>query len=113
MELWYMWLFLAGSKDYNEKLGYVVTTCPECRTRGLFKVEQERKKFTVYLVPTFQYSKKQYMTCPACQETFEAGEEIKEELTKRLITQEELTKAIRNGRVEKLLSKKGRTRKKS
>ena len=108
-----MFFFLAGSRDYKDRLGYVATTCPECGMRGLFKVEQERKKFTLYLVPTFEYSKKQYMSCPYCLEDFEVAEEIKDELASRLISQEQLTRAIRNGKLDKLLArpKPGRRKK--
>lgn len=98
-----MFFFLIGSKGYKDRLGYVVTTCPECGMRGPFTVEQERKKFTIYLLPTFEYSKKQFMSCPYCREEFEVGEEIKEELAKRLITQEQLTAAIKSGQFNKLL----------
>jgi len=93
-----MFFFLAGSRDYKDRLGYVATTCPECGMRGLFTVEQERKKFTLYLVPTFEYSKKQYMSCPYCLEDFEVAEE---------------TRAIRNGKLDKLLARPKPRRKKT
>lgn len=108
-----MFFFLAGSRDYKDRLGYIVTTCPECGMRGLFTVEQERKKFTLYLVPTFQYSKKQYMECPYCREIFEVAEEIKAELESRLISQEQLTSAIRNGKLDRLIAKRSSKRKNS
>ena len=75
-----MWLFLIGSKDYFDRLGYAVATCPDCGKRGVFTVTQRRKKFTLYLVPTFQYSKKQFMSCPSCGEYFEVASELKNEL---------------------------------
>ncbi|NLE90713.1 MAG: zinc-ribbon domain-containing protein [Dehalococcoidales bacterium] len=100
-----MFFFLIGSKGYKDRLGYIATTCPECRMRGLFTVEQERKKFTLYLVPTFEYSKKQFMSCPYCREVFEVADEIKSQLAAKLISQEQLTAIIRNGQLEKLLTK--------
>lgn len=106
-----MFFFLAGSKDYHDRLGYVVTTCPECSMRGLFTVEQERKKFTLYLIPAFEYSRKQFMVCPYCREVFEVADEIKEELARKLISQEELTAAIRNGTADKLMVKQTGKRK--
>ncbi len=112
-----MWLFLVGSKDYNDRLGFVVATCPDCGTRSLFTVEQQRKKFTVYTIPTFQFSKKQYMVCPACREVFEVADELKEEISQKLISQDELAEKIRQGKVEQLLKparkSAGRRRKKS
>ena len=90
-----MWLFLFGNKGYYDRLGYITMKCPECKTRGVFSVEQERKKFTVYFVPTFQYSNKQLLVCPTCHETFEVAKELKPELAKKIISQEEMSAKIR------------------
>jgi len=53
------------------------------------------------------------MSCPYCLEDFEVAEEIKDELASRLISQEQLTRAIRNGKLDKLLArpKPGRRKK--
>ncbi len=101
----HLWLFLIGSKDYHDRLGYVIHTCPDCEVRGVFTVVQERKKATLYLVPTFQYSKKQFMHCPTCGEVFEVASEIKKELKRKLISREELVDKIKSGKIEKLLKK--------
>jgi benzoyl-CoA reductase/2-hydroxyglutaryl-CoA dehydratase subunit BcrC/BadD/HgdB len=101
--LFKMYFLLFGAKDYKDRLGYVVNTCPDCGMRGLFTVEQARKNFTVYLIPAFEYSRKQYMTCQYCHEVFEVADEIKEELAAKLISQEELTDAIKKGRLNNLL----------
>ena len=101
----YMWLFLLGSKDYHDRLGYVVTTCPDCSVRGAFTVLQERKKVTVYLVPTFQYSKKQFMACPTCGEVFEVAPELKSELEKKMISRDEFVEKIKSGNIDKMLGK--------
>ena len=83
-------VFVFGNKGYYDTLGYVINKCPECRASVPFSVEQERKKFTVFFVPTFQYSKKQYMVCSRCLEIFEVAPELKEELAARLMTRQEL-----------------------
>jgi uncharacterized protein YbaR (Trm112 family) len=99
-----MWFFLLGSKDYHDRLGYIVNTCPDCRNRGLFTVDQERKKLTLYLMPTFQYANKQYMTCPVCRQVFEVAQELKEEVMQKLITADSLNTALRSGRLNRLLT---------
>lgn len=90
-----MWFFLFGNKGYYDHLGYIISRCPECETTGILSVEQERKKFTIYLIPTFQYSRKQYLTCTTCFQRFEVANELKPKLAKRLISQEELSSLIR------------------
>jgi hypothetical protein len=85
-----MWLFLFGKKDYYDHLGYVIIKCPECKIRDVFTVAQERKKFTIYFVPTFQYSKKQLLVCGTCHETFEVAKELKPELVNKIMSREQL-----------------------
>jgi hypothetical protein len=54
-------IVLFGNKAYFDILGYMVTTCPGCKTTSVMTVEQQRKKLTVYFIPTFDFSRKQYM----------------------------------------------------
>jgi len=98
-----MWFFLFGNKGYYDCLGYIIMKCPECKTRGAFSVEQERKKFTVYFVPTFQYSKKQFLVCTTCHQRFEVTKELKPKLKKKLISQEELSSLARRRKRKKLV----------
>ena len=93
-----MWFFLFGNKGYYDHLGYIIFRCPECETSGVFSVDQERKKFTIYLIPTFQYSRKQFLTCTTCHQRFEVADELKPKLAQRLISQEELSALIRQRR---------------
>ena len=55
-----------------------------------FAVEQERQKFTVFFIPTLQFSKKQYMVCSNCLQIFEVAKELKPELASRLMNRQEL-----------------------
>jgi len=96
-----MWFFLFGNKGYYDHLGYIISKCPECQTTGVISVEQERKKFTVYLVPTFQYSRKQYLICTTCYQRFEVAKELKPEIARRLLSQEELSSLIRQGKLRR------------
>lgn len=105
-----MWLFLFGNKGYYDRLGYITMKCPDCRTRGVFSVEQERKKFTIYFVPTFQYSKKQFLVCTTCHEKFEVAKELKPELAARLMSQEELSSLIRRKKSKKLATASGKSK---
>jgi len=93
-----MWFFLFGNKGYHDRLGYIIIKCPECKTRGVFSIEQERKKFTVYFVPTFQYSKKQFLVCTTCHESFEVAKELKPELARKIMSQEELSSLVRRSK---------------
>ena len=52
-------VFVWGNKGYHDRLGYIIQTCPACKTQTVFAVEQVKKKFTVYFIPTFSYSQKQ------------------------------------------------------
>ena len=42
-------VFIWGNKGYYDFLGYVIFECPSCKTTGIFRVEQVRKKFTADL----------------------------------------------------------------
>ena len=88
-------VFVWGHKGYHDLLGYIIWECPECGTTGAFSVVQARKKFTVYFIPTFSYSQKQFLVCTTCQATFEVPKELKLEIAKNLMSQEELSSLIR------------------
>ena len=87
-------VFVWGTKGYGDFLGYVILECPACNIICPLAVEQVRKKFTVYFVPTFSYSSKQFMTCTTCQCSFEIKKEFKGEIAKHLLSQEELSNLI-------------------
>lgn len=102
-------IFVLGTKGYDDLLGYLIHECPSCSTTCAFTVEQVRKKFTVYFIPTFNYSNKQYLTCSACQASFEIPEELKPEIQQKLMTQEELSLLIQQ--IDKDAEKIGGTKK--
>ncbi len=52
-------------------------------------------------MPTFQYSKKQFLVCTTCHERFEVAKELKPELAARLMSQEELSSLIRRRKSKK------------
>lgn len=95
-------VILLGNKGYYDRLGYIVMKCPECKTLRVFSVEQERKKLTVYFVPTFQYQSRQIITCSTCHESFEVDKELKSKIAKNIISQKELNSLRRRGKLKEL-----------
>ncbi|MDO8636353.1 MAG: zinc-ribbon domain-containing protein, partial [Dehalococcoidia bacterium] len=57
-------------------------------------VDQVRTKFTIFFVPTFSFSQKQFLVCTTCQVSFEVTNELKPEIAKSLMSQEELSAFI-------------------
>ena len=93
-------VLLFGNKGYHDTLGYIINKCPECHMNVPFAVEQQRQKFTVFFIPTFQLSKKQYMVCSNCLQIFEVAKELKPELAKKLMTRQELDAELAKRRRE-------------
>ncbi|MGO9119497.1 MAG: zinc-ribbon domain-containing protein [Desulfomonilaceae bacterium] len=87
-------IFIWGNKGYVDRLGYVINQCPSCGQTGPFSVFQVRKKFTVYFIPTFSYSNKQYLECGQCKAAFEVPKEKKQALASSIMSQEELSALV-------------------
>lgn len=87
-------VLLFGNKNYGDHLGYIVTRCPGCCIDQVFIVHQERRKLTVYFVPTIQYRVKEYMTCTCCGTKYEIAEELKTEVAERLMTETQMRKIL-------------------
>lgn len=99
-----MWFLLLGNKGYYDLLGYVINKCPDCGHTTAFAVEQERKKLTLFLVPTFSYSSKQYMTCASCRQRFEVAKELKPQLARKLMTEKQVRAVLDEKQAKKLAS---------
>lgn len=106
-------VFLFGNKDYYDPLGYIIMKCPACKKRGVFSVEQERKKLTLYFVPTFQVSSRQIITCSACRQSFQVEDELKPTIAENLISEKELRSLKRRGKLTEMIDSGKRRRKKS
>jgi predicted RNA-binding Zn-ribbon protein involved in translation (DUF1610 family) len=91
-------VFLFGNKDYFDLLGYIKMKCPRCKAQRIFSVKQERKKLTVYFIPTIQFLSRKIMICETCKETFEVNDELKSKVAENLISQEELDSLKRRGK---------------
>ena len=87
-------VFIWGNKGYSDHLGYIIHECPQCSRTVPFSVFQLRRKFTVYFIPTFSYSNKQFLECGACKATFEVPGELKKHVESALMSQEDLSRLI-------------------
>jgi uncharacterized protein YbaR (Trm112 family) len=96
-------VILFGNKDYYDPLGYIIMKCPGCKARGVFSVEQERRKLTLYFVPTFQFSSRQIITCNACHQSFQVDDELRPKIAKNLISERELKSLKRRGKLKEVI----------
>jgi predicted RNA-binding Zn-ribbon protein involved in translation (DUF1610 family) len=105
-------VFLFGNKDYYDFLGYITMKCPACNKQRIFAVKQQRKRLTVYFIPTFQFSSRQIVVCQHCGETLQVDDELKTTVAENMITQKKLDSLIKNGKVDHLIgdNPKRRTR---
>lgn len=96
-------VFLFGNKDYYDLLGYITMKCPACKTQRIFAVKQERKRLTVYFIPTFQFSSRQIVVCRHCGETLQVDDDLKPKVAENMITQKKLDSLIKRGKVDDLI----------
>lgn len=87
-------VLIYGSKGEHDRLGYILGRCPSCNARGVFTVEQVKRRFTLYFVPTFSYDEQQLLFCISCHTLFEVSAEDKEELKAKLMSKEQVTNLI-------------------
>jgi hypothetical protein len=95
-------MLIWGNKGYSDQIGYIIHECPGCKQTSAFSVYQTRKKFTLYFIPTFSYSNKQFIECGECKTTYEVPKEMKEEVGNSLMSQEELSALIARTRQEQI-----------
>ncbi|HEX78866.1 MAG TPA: zinc ribbon domain-containing protein [Dehalococcoidia bacterium] len=103
-------VILFGNKDYYDPLGYIIMKCPACRVLGIFSVEQERRKLTLYFVPTFQLSNRQIITCSECRQSFQVEAELKPKIAESIISEKELRSLKRSGKLKELIGGSGKRR---
>jgi uncharacterized protein YbaR (Trm112 family) len=77
--------------------------CSECKKSSVFSVEQERRKLTLYFVPTFQFSSRQIITCNACHQSFQVDDELKPKIAKNLISEKGLKSLKRRGKLKEII----------
>jgi len=91
-------MFIWGTKGSVQQIGYLMQECPSCES-GPFAVHQAKKKFTLYFIPTFSYSNKQYLECLSCHDSFEVPSEMKPSIERNLLTQAEFSDLAKNARL--------------
>jgi RNA polymerase subunit RPABC4/transcription elongation factor Spt4 len=96
-------VFLFGNKDYYDLLGYITMKCPICKRQRIFAVKQERKRLTVYFIPTFQFSSRQILVCEHCKEIFQVDDELKPKVSENMISQKKLDSLIKRGQLDYLI----------
>lgn len=96
-------VFLFGNRDYYDLLGYINMKCPGCKKQRIFAVKQERKKLTVYFIPTFQFSSRQILVCEYCREVLQVDDELKPKIAENMISQKKLDSLIKRGEVDHLI----------
>jgi hypothetical protein len=96
-------VFLFGNKDYYDPLGYIAMMCPNCRKERIFAVKQERKRLTVYFIPTFQFSSRQIVVCEHCREIMQVDDELKTKVAENMISQKKLDSLIKRGKIDHLI----------
>lgn len=93
-------MLIFGNKGYNELLGLTILDCPRCGAARPYSVYQQSKKFTLYFIPTFAYSKKQVAVCGSCGYAFEIPENKKKEIEANLMNEEEFRRKLKRAQEE-------------
>ena len=58
-----------GVKGYIRALAVVMLVCQNCGNPAAHRVEERTRKFTLFFVPLFRFSRKHSLTCTFCAQT--------------------------------------------
>lgn len=89
-------LYGLGARDYVDQIGYVIETCPKCRTTGPFALFQSTRKVTLFTMPTVSVREQQVLECRACEARFAVPADRREEFTARLLSPDEIAAYVRD-----------------
>ena len=100
-------LYGLGARDFVDLQGYVLGTCQKCGAATAFAVYQAKRKVTFYTLPTISVREQLVVECRSCGQRFAVPPEMREEFTRRLMTEAQVAAHIRqtgpmavgNGRV--------------
>ncbi len=98
---------LLGTREDVDELGYLVERCPACATVGVFSVYQTKRKLTVYFVPTVSLSQQQVLECRTCGAKFQPSPALRETLSERLMTREQLAARVQQAQLGALVNGHG------
>ncbi|MFL5759613.1 MAG: DnaJ domain-containing protein [Thermomicrobiales bacterium] len=79
-----------GSREDVAHLGYVLGTCPKCKTQGVFTVYLAKRKITLYVIAAVPVREQHVLQCRACETRFALPPNMKDELKERLISADDL-----------------------
>jgi predicted amidophosphoribosyltransferase len=64
-------VFIFGAQEEYDELGYVLLDCHQCRSQALFSIHQNKQRFTVFFIPTFNITQRHVLRCENCGSAFE------------------------------------------
>ncbi len=82
---------LVGTKDYVEERGFFIHECPVCVRPRVFSVADERRKLTIYLIPTVPLRSQQVMECLTCHGRWGVPDESRREVAAQLVSHDEVS----------------------
>jgi hypothetical protein len=88
-------LYGLGARDFVELQGYVLATCQKCGTSGPFAVFHAKRKVTFYSLPTVSVREQMVIECRACTQRFAVPPEMRDEFSKRLLTEAQVAARLR------------------
>lgn len=90
-----------GSREETAHLGYMIGVCPKCKTEGAFSVYSARRNITLYVVAKVPVGEQLVLECTSCHVRFAVPKNDQDEVNRRLISAEELSKImLQNHRIQ-------------
>ncbi len=89
-------LYGLGAKDFIELRGYLLGTCQQCKSSGIFAVYDAKRKVTFWSMPTVAVRDQLVVECRTCNQRFAVPAEMREEFNTRILTEEEITARVRS-----------------
>lgn len=86
---------LIGAKDYVQQRGFFIHDCPVCLRPRVFSVSDERRKLTIYLIPTVPVRSQQVMECQACHGRWRIPDSSRRDVMAQLISHDDATARMR------------------
>ncbi|MDQ3695225.1 MAG: J domain-containing protein [Chloroflexota bacterium] len=87
-------LYGLGAKDYIELRGYLLGTCQQCKSSGVFAVYDAKRKVTFWSMPTVAVRDQLVVECRTCNQRFAVPAEMRDEFNTRILTEEQVTARV-------------------
>jgi hypothetical protein len=102
-------LYGLGARDFVELQGFVLATCQQCGAAGPFEVFHAKRKVTFYSLPTVSVREQMVIECRSCTQRFAVPPEMRDEFSKRLLTEAQVAARLRQAANPALALGNGRT----